>query len=268
MKSSVMKTCAVFLSISSAPVLGLLGLQLGWLTGFTQLWQILLFAWPASIALLWIVFAKLWSIELQARVAAVGWSSVSKFFHWFMAFCMFGAAALMYYMVNIGDLEDPVLRAEYSFLLKQHKSIGLIVLFLVLIRFVWNRVNTRPPVPVESTRAQLAASKISHHFLYLAMLVVPLLGWMASMTYGGRTFFFGLFELPVWLPKNMDWAYILQPAHIWAAWIMFGVVGLHAAAALWHHFVRRDATLVQMLPQSRRGTSRESNSEVEPGLSG
>ena len=66
------------------------------------------------------------------------------------------------------------------------------------------------------------------------------------MTYGGRTFFFGLFELPVWLPKNIDWAYVLQPAHIWGAWIMFGVVAIHATAALWHHFVRRDATLAQM----------------------
>lgn len=263
-----MKVGVVLLAVLLAPVVGVMALQTGWLTGFTQLWQILLFAWPASIALVWMLLSKLLAVDLQAREGAVSWSPLSKLFHWLMAFCMLGTAALMYYMVNIGNLEDPVLRAEYSFLLKQHKSIGLIILFLVLLRFIWNRVTPRPPLPAGITRTQHLASKTSHHFLYLAMLVVPLLGWMASMTYGGRTFFFGLFELPVWLPKNMDWAYVLQPAHIWAAWIMFGVVALHAAAALWHHFVRRDATLIQMLPKPARKVSGEINSEAERGLSG
>lgn len=250
-----MKQSVILLSLALAPLFGVLAWQAGWLTGLTQLWQILLFAWPASIVVFWVVFSRLFDVAIESRASAVSWSAVSKFFHWFMALCMFGTAALMYYMVNIGDLEDPVLRAEYSFLLKQHKSVGLIVLFLVVFRFIWNRLQARPPLPEGVTRAQHLGSKASHYFLYLAMLVVPLLGWMASMTYGGRTFFFGLFELPVWLPKNMDWAYVLQPAHIWGAWIMFGVVALHAVAALWHHFVRRDATLVQMLPESGRTSS-------------
>ncbi len=102
------------------------------------------------------------------------------------------------------------------------------------------------------SEAQITASKASHHFLYLAMFIVPLLGWMASMTYGGRTFFFGLFEMPVWLPKNIEWANILQPAHIWLAWGMLAVVGIHTLAALWHHFVKKDATLAQMLPDTGR----------------
>ncbi|MGA0800831.1 MAG: cytochrome b, partial [Steroidobacteraceae bacterium] len=67
----------------------------------------------------------------------------------------------------------------------------------------------------------------------------------------GRTFFFGLFELPVWLPKNLEWANVLQPAHIWLAWGMLAVVGVHVVASLWHHFVKKDATLVQMMPRPR-----------------
>ena len=249
-----MKPAVVLLSLMLAPLCGFLSWQVGWLTGLTQLWQILLFAWPASVVFFWMVFSRLFKVGVEPRAGAISWGTLSKFLHWFMAFCMFGTAALMYYMVNIGDLEDPVLRAEYSLLLKQHKSIGLIGLFLVVFRFLWNRRRVRPPVPLGITRAQQLSSKASHHVLYLAMLVVPLLGWMASMTYGGRTFFFGLFELPVWLPKNMDWAYVLHSAHIWGAWFMFGVVALHATAALWHHFVRRDATLVQMLPDSGHST--------------
>lgn len=174
-----------------------------------------------------------------------------------MAFSILGTTALMYYMVNIGDLTIPENRAEYSRLFKIHKSLGLVVLFLIVFRFVWNRYRDRPAFPAEMTRAQIIVSKVSHYSLYLAMLLVPLIGWMASMTYGGRTFFFGLFELPVWLPKNIEWAEVLQPTHIWLAWVMLAMVGLHALAALWHHFVKKDATLVQMLPRVRSKQRKE-----------
>lgn len=249
-----MQPWVVLLSVLVAPLLGMLALQAGWLTGTRQLWQMLLFAWPASMVVLWLVLSVIAPTSLGVRKQSASWSALSKIFHWLMALCILGAASLMYYMVNIGDLQDPVLRAKYSALLKHHKSIGLIILLLVAMRFVWNRLVPRPPAAAGVTRLQSLAAKASHSFLYLTMLVVPMLGWMASMTYGGRTFFFGLFEMPVWLPKNMDWAQILQPAHIWAAWIMLGVVAVHFLAALWHHVVRRDGTLLQMLP-GRKVTS-------------
>jgi cytochrome b561 len=248
-----MKTILVFLAVLAAPAVGLAALAAGLLTGPLQLGLVLLFAWPASAVLLWMLLSALTGVRMAGRAGAVGWSGLSKAFHWTLAFAVLGTAALMYYMVNMGDLEaDPVLRAEYGRLLKLHKSIGLVVLFAVAFRFAWNRWRPRPPLPDGTTGAQRRAAGATHAFLYLAMLAVPLLGWMASMTYGGRTWFFGLFELPVWLPKNIDWAYILQPAHIWAAWAMLAVVGVHAAAAAWHHFVRRDATLVQMMPGEPR----------------
>jgi cytochrome b561 len=166
-----------------------------------------------------------------------------------MALCILATTALMYYMINLGDLTVEENRAEYSRLLKTHKSLGLVIFFLVAFRFVWNQTRERPPMPAGMSSLQIALSRISHGAFYGFMLMVPLLGWMASMTYGGRTFFFGLFELPIWLPKNIEWANILQPAHIWAAWIMLALVGIHIIAALWHHFANRDATLVQMLPK-------------------
>lgn len=248
-----MKSFVVLAAVLAAPLLGFAALSAGLLTGPTQLLQVLLFAWPASVALLWILLSALTGVKLSARAGAIGWSGLSKAFHWVMALAVLGTSALMYYMVNMGDLEaDQALRAEYSRLLRLHKSIGLVVLFLVAFRFAWNRLRPRPPLAAGTTAAQQRFAGAAHVLLYVAMLAVPLLGWMASMTYGGRTWFFGLFELPVWLPKNIDWAYVLQPAHIWAAWAMLAFVGLHVAAALWHHFVRRDATLVQMMPGEPR----------------
>ena len=251
-----MKRLVLATSILLAPALGLAALAAGQLTGPVQLILVLLFAWPASAALSWMLLSALTGVRMSSRAGAVGWSALSKAFHWTMAFAVLGTAALMYYMVNLGDLEaDPVLRAEYGRLLKLHKSIGLVVLFLVAFRLAWNLWRRRPPRPAGTSGAQRLAARGTHVLLYVAMLAVPLLGWMASMTYGGRTWFFGLFELPVWLPKNIEWAYVLQPAHIWAAWAMLAVVGVHAAAALWHHLVRRDATLVQMMPGEARRQS-------------
>lgn len=246
-----MKLLIALVSILAAPVIGVVALMSGYLQSSKQLLQILLFAWPASIALIWIVLSRFTGVSLAARANAGSWSGLSKIFHWVMAFSILGTTALMYYMVNIGDLTVPANRAEYSRLLKIHKSLGLIVLFLIAFRFIWNWRIPRPELPIEMTRSQMLASKISHHSLYLAMLLVPLIGWMASMTYGGRTFFFGLFELPVWLPKNLEWANVLQPAHIWLAWGMLAVVGVHVVASLWHHFVKKDATLVRMMPRGR-----------------
>jgi cytochrome b561 len=246
------KSLIILVIFLIAPVVSVIALQSGVLVSLTQLLQILLFAWPATLVLGWIIFSLIARIGVNRRPGLRPWNPLSKIFHWVMALSILSTTALMYYMVNIGDLTVEVYRAEYSRLLKTHKSLGLLVLFLVLLRFAWNRWKPRPPLPDGMSAAQITASKASHHFLYLAMFIVPLLGWMASMTYGGRTFFFGLFEMPVWLPKNIEWANILQPAHIWLAWGMLAVVGIHTLAALWHHFVKKDATLAQMLPDTGR----------------
>lgn len=248
-----MKPAVVAFCLLLAPLIGLWALATGRLTGPMQLLQPLPFAWPAVAVAAWIALAALLRLRPASRPATRPWSAASKAFHWVMALAVLSTTALMYYIANFGDLQtDTVARAEYGRLLQLHKSIGLLVLFLVAFRFAWNRLRERPPLPATQTAAQRLAVRVAHGSLYAMMLVVPLLGWTASMTYGGKTRFFGLFELPVWLPKDIDWANRLQPAHIWLAWAMLALVGVHLAAALWHHLVRRDATLVQMLPDTGR----------------
>ncbi|MFO1425512.1 MAG: cytochrome b [Steroidobacteraceae bacterium] len=236
----------------AAPLAGLVAWALGALSGPMQLLQPLPFAWPAVAVATWIVLAWLLRLEPAPRAGAVSWSGLSKLFHWVAALAILGTTALMYYMTNLGDTaHDLELRARYAQLLKLHKSIGLIALFLVAFRVAWNHLRARPPLPAGTTPAQARTVALAHGALYLGMLAVPLLGWTASMTYGGRTSFFGLFELPVWLPKDDKAVAILHPAHIWSSWALLALVGGHAAVALWHHLAKRDATLVQMLPGRR-----------------
>jgi cytochrome b561 len=208
---------------------------------------------PLLLVAIWMV-AGIFGARLAARPGAARWSMPSKTFHWVMAFATLGTTALMYYsqIYEAQAAVSPEARARYSELLRLHKSIGLIVLFLVVFRFAWNRYRTRPPIADSLSRGQQRVAMAAHHSLYLLMLSIPLLGWFASMAYGGRTHFFGLFELPVIIAKDTDAAVIYRNGHIWLGWLMFALLTVHIGAALWHHFWRRDATLAQMLPWGRR----------------
>lgn len=210
-------------------------------------------ALPLLLVAIWVV-AGVFGARLAARPGAASWSLPSKAFHWIMAFATLGTTALMYYsQIYEAQAEvSPEARARYSELLRLHKSIGLIVLFLVVFRFGWNRYRTRPAIADSLSRGQQRVALAAHYSLYLLMLLIPLLGWFASMAYGGRTHFFGLFEMPVIVAKNYDAAVIYRNGHIWLGWLMFALLLLHVCAALWHHFFKRDATLAQMLPWGRR----------------
>ncbi len=214
----------------------------------------------ASLAALPLVVVAVWLVigffgaRLAPRPGDSRWSLPSRTFHWVMAFALLGTTALMYY-AQIFEAQaevSPEARARYSELLRLHKSLGLIVLFLVVFRFAWNRYRARPPLAGSLSAAQQRLALTAHYSLYLLMLVIPLLGWFASMAYGGRTHFFGLFEMPVLIGKSYDAAVIYRNGHIWLGWLTFALLLLHIVAALWHHFVRRDATLAQMLPWGRR----------------
>lgn len=209
-------------------------------------------AMPLLLVAIWTV-AGVFGARLAARPGSERWSLPSKSFHWIMAFATLGTAALMYYS-QIYEAQAEVseaARQRYRELLSVHKSLGLLVLFLVPFRFAWNRYQPRPPLPDTLTPAQQRLATAAHHSLYVLLLLIPLLGWFASMAYGGRTHFFGLFEMPVIVAKNHDASVVYRNAHIWLGWLMFALLLLHVAAALWHHFLRRDATLAQMLPWGR-----------------
>jgi cytochrome b561 len=212
-------------------------------------------ALPIALVAVWLVVG-VFGARLALRPGRVPWSVPSRLFHWVMAFATLGTTALMYYaqVYEAQAATSPAARAQYSELLRLHKSIGLIVLFLVAVRFAWNRYRPRPALPASLSAPQRKLALGAHHTLYVLMLAIPLLGWFASMTYGGRTHFFGLFELPRFLDKDVDAAVLYRNGHIWLGWLMFAILALHVGAALWHHFVRRDATLAQMLPwAAKRG---------------
>lgn len=148
--------------------------------------------------------------------------------------------------------------AARVWLLEIHRQTGMLVLLgagaRIAIRQWFGLTNYAPTMPPP---LRLAAT-MTHLALYALLIALPLLGWAASSAHHVTLSLFGIFPLPALAPADPDLADTLSDYHSWAAWALLGCVGLHAIAALWHHFVFRDRALSAMLPSRGRVSPRAS----------
>jgi cytochrome b561 len=171
----------------------------------------------------------------------------SKLLHWLVAIFVLVQAplGLMLVWVELGAWRD----ALYNF----HKSLGVLLLGLMLWRLV-NRLFVGAP-RAEGTIApwQRLASSAVHGTLYLLLILQPIVGYLANSAFGASTPFFGLFEIPAAIAENAELAERLFALHGWIGFTLLALVVVHVAAALQHHFGRRDGVLVRMLPKAFGG---------------
>jgi len=165
--------------------------------------------------------------------------------HWLTVICVAMAAA---FILTRDQLDGRDVR---SWLLEGHRHFGLFVLALFVVRvFVRLRVG-KLPASGESPWPVRAAAGLTHIALYALLITLPVLGWALSSAEGKPAHFFGA-TLPNLVAPDEDLADSLQAWHLNAAWVLLGLVCLHIAAALWHHFVMRDGVLRRMWPKRRR----------------
>ena len=100
---------------------------------------------------------------------------------------------------------------------------------------------------------QKAASATVHTLLYVLLLAMPVVGYVANSAFGAPTPFFGLFSLPPIVGKNEALSENLFMVHRWTGYLVIGLVLVHVGAALYHHFVRSDSVLRRMLPRATGG---------------
>ena len=135
----------------------------------------------------------------------------------------------------------------YEGLLDLHKAVGMLVLVLVVPRLLWRLGN--PVAPAASlTTLEARLSSITHWTLYAIMLLIPLTGYLYASGLGQHLDFFGLFNLTSPLPTDRAISGPMEVLHKTGQYAIYAVVGLHVAAALYHHFVKRDGVLQRMLP--------------------
>lgn len=133
-----------------------------------------------------------------------------------------------------------------------HFMLGLSVLALVIIRIVARLLTTKPPIKPEPPAWQMLLARITHLALYVFMLGMPIAGWLILSGEGKPIPFFGL-ELPALIAPDKGLAEQIEELHETVGEVGYYLIGLHALAALFHHYVVKDNTLHRMLPGRRTG---------------
>ncbi|HCK18356.1 MAG TPA: cytochrome B [Thalassospira sp.] len=178
---------------------------------------------------------------MTLRSTKNAFGAVTKTIHWVMALLVISVFSIGWYM----DLLP--LGMEKLEWISRHKSLGVTVLALVVLRVIWRH---REPTPegLGKTRIERLAAKAGHLGLYLLMFAMPLTGWTMSSAANFPVSVYGLFTLPNLVSPNQELFETLRTVHWLLSWAVAGLVGVHILAALKHHFWDRDATLRRMLP--------------------
>ena len=171
------------------------------------------------------------------------WGSISKLLHWLVVLLIL---VMAWIGLTMGDLPNgPDKIATYAL----HKSIGITILVLVLLRLGW-RLYAGAPAPVPGTPSwQDRIASLTHWALYALLLAMPISGWVLNSSSGFPLQWFGLVNLPAIAGRDQDVHELAENMHETLFWILITLVVLHAAAAFYHHLFQRDATLARMLPR-------------------
>ena len=169
------------------------------------------------------------------------YGSVAITLHWLMAVLIIALFAAGLYMTDLSYYDS-----LYHIVPWWHKSFGLLVMALLLIRALWRVSNTKPSALPTHKAWEVNVAIWTHRLLYLIILLIGVSGYLISTSKGQGIEFFGLFEVPALRELSADKADLAGDIHFYLAWSLILLAATHAAAALKHHFIDRDETLKHM----------------------
>jgi cytochrome b561 len=178
------------------------------------------------------------------------YSLVAILLHWLIAL---GVLALIVIGLVMTQLQIPQM-LEFK-LFQLHKSIGITVLLLAVVRLLWRFTHRPPPLPARTPPLEKGAAHGLHWLLYVFMFAMPLTGWavVSASPFNLPTVLYGLVpwpDLPL-LPNLANKAAVgrvLGWVHAYGAWTLIGLLAVHIAAVLRHHLLQREPILRRMLP--------------------
>jgi cytochrome b561 len=194
----------------------------------------------------------------MSRAQITRYSGVAITLHWLIALLLIGQLAGGFYMHGL-----PREQAELKFELYQlHKSFGITILLLTLLRILWRLTHTPPPLPDRMPEWEKFLARAAHFGFYALLIALPLVGWavVSSSPFAEsvQTYLFGVIHWPH-LPFFQDVADRralsdeIAEIHEYLAFAMIGLIGLHLAAVVKHAFLDRDSVLSHMVPFVKGG---------------
>jgi cytochrome b561 len=178
--------------------------------------------------------------------------------HWSTVLAVVMAVAAIY----LRDYSEA--RESRQMLLTVHRQLGLLVMIGVPLRILARYRLGFANHTAGMTELLRWAAAATHLALYAALIALPLIGLAATSAKGIQLQLLGLVPIPNFVAADPDVADTLVDLHMWGAWSLMGLIGMHALAALWHHFVRRDAVLAAMLPGWRVPVALDRRKSLSP----
>ena len=170
------------------------------------------------------------------------WGTPAKLFHWLVAGLVLTEFALGW-IATSWRLSPAKLN-----LFVWHKSTGMLVLALVLLRLLWRIVNPIPLLPSDIPLWERAVARTSHTLLYTLMIAMPLVGWIINSAANIPFSVFWLIQLPSVIAPDKHIAELAALVHRSLFFILAALLVLHVTAALRHHFIKKNNLLDRMLP--------------------
>lgn len=180
------------------------------------------------------------------RNDAQRYGAVAQLLHW---------ATVAFFIASFyiaWTMDDLPIGPEKIKLYNLHKSIGVTILALALLRLLWRWLDPAPALPARMPRWEQRAARLSHLALYLLMLVQPVTGLVHSWAANFPVVVWGQIVLPSLVGPDEELKKLFVAIHRYTSWLIFILVFLHISAALRHHFLLRDDILTRMLPGRSR----------------
>ena len=173
------------------------------------------------------------------------WGSVAKALHWLML-------VLIIVQISLGWVAVTWRLSPMKLnLFIWHKSTGILILLVAVIRIGWRLANPPPQSPVGLPDWERVAGIASHVLLYLLLVAIPMTGWVINSAANIPLNVFWWFPLPDITAPSKSLADLAARVHFGLYVTLTIVLCLHIGAALRHHFIRRNDVLARMLPGNR-----------------
>jgi cytochrome b561 len=180
---------------------------------------------------------------MNTTASITGYTATAKLLHWLVA----SLVVVQFVLANLAERAEDAddLASELS-LFANHRSVGITILALIIIRLLWRWRHAPPPLPATVPKWQLMASRVSHYSLYGILLVMPISGWLMTSAADVSVSWFGLVELPDFVSPDHDRHEFFEGIHELLATLLLVIASLHILAALKHGLFDKDGVLQRM----------------------
>lgn len=178
--------------------------------------------------------------------SATTYDAAGKALHWAVV------ALVACQFVTALRLPDIEIDTPLDTTINLHFNFGLLILVVMAARLVHRWGHPVAVAPGDSPDWERTLALATHRLFYAILLMGPFLGWAAASAHSVPVRLFGVVALPALAPRKAEWGLLAGDIHGYTMWALLGLIGLHAAGALYHHFVRHDNVLRRMLVDGSR----------------